>query len=968
MASAAPRIPKQWQLTKTETINSFESWRANLIYSLSLDRNFAPFLVNGVTWQKASVENRGLQADGEAVPEASRRTAAQKAASLEMMLGQIAIWCPVISKNTIVKASTSLSHIWQAIRLHFGFQSTGGYFLDIANIKQDTNERPEDLYQRLTAAIEDNLLSVEGGITHHGEVVTADEEVSPSLENMIVLLWLQLLHPNLPALVKQRYGSELRNKTLASIKPEISLALASLLDELNTTEDIRSLRLSQARKPSPRFRPPPRPQRPKPKAQYKACPLCQQAGRPGYNHFLSECRYLPEQDKQYIIRSRVVEVDEDEHFDELDYTDQDEPQVLVAETVTPPKSIPSQVSRVTVRPSPYMDAFHHGQSVHILLDSGAESSLIREDEAHSLGLQIVPNYSQTPSQADGGRMSGILGECKTTFSRHTLPLQFDALVVKDLASPIIAGSPFLETNGFTIDFKHKRIQLPDGSTTDYSPVRKPSQPRIHRISTNLLRMQDRTTTVWPGDFIDLALPVEITDYQDVVLEPRYDSLSPEQMKAFEQGTYRNVAGHIRVPNVSSAPVHVAKNMHLFNAVPVVPVEDYPLDGQVYDKSPTPAHPPTPFSDSIQLDPDHTLSSTQRYQLSSVLRTYDQVFDTAFPGYNDAVGPIRAVVNMGPAQPPQRKGRLPLYGRNRLVELQQKLDELETRGVIATPESADTVVEYLNPSFLINKSSGGHRLVTAFTDVAKYCKPQPSLLPDVNQVMRQIACWKYIIVSDLTSAYHQIPLHVNSRKYCGIVTPFKGIRVYCRSAMGMPGSETALEELMSRTLGHLLMRGAVAKIADDLYCGGNTFEELLINWRDVLTALRKCDLRLSPSKTIICPRSTTILGWHWNQGQISASQHTLCTLATCPAPQTVTALRSYIGSYKALSRVIPGTSVLLGPLDNIIAGQSSKDKVQWTDETMLAFRQAQRGLQAHQAVVLPRPEDELWLVTDAAVRL
>ena len=52
------------------------------------------------------------------------------------------------------------------------------------------------------------------------------------------------------------------------------------------------------------------------------------------------------------------------------------------------------------------------------------------------------------------------------------------------------------------------------------------------------------------------------------------------------------------------------------------------------------------------------------------------------------------------------------------------------------------------------------------------------------------------------------------KYCGVVTPFKGVRVYTHCAMGMPGSETALEELMSRVLGHLVQEGCVAKIADD----------------------------------------------------------------------------------------------------------------------------------------------------------
>ncbi|KAI8495087.1 hypothetical protein Bbelb_270730 [Branchiostoma belcheri] len=53
-----------------------------------------------------------------------------------------------------------------------------GFFLEIANIKQEPNERPEDLYQRLTAAVEDNLLTTVGDITHHGEAVTTNEEMS----------------------------------------------------------------------------------------------------------------------------------------------------------------------------------------------------------------------------------------------------------------------------------------------------------------------------------------------------------------------------------------------------------------------------------------------------------------------------------------------------------------------------------------------------------------------------------------------------------------------------------------------------------------------------------------------------------------------------------------------------------------------------------------------------------------------
>ena len=65
-------------------------------------------------------------------------------------------------------------------------------------------------------------MTVNGRITHHGEALDADEDLTPTLENTIVVLWLQLIHTGLPLLVKQKYGSELHNKSLASLKPEIS--------------------------------------------------------------------------------------------------------------------------------------------------------------------------------------------------------------------------------------------------------------------------------------------------------------------------------------------------------------------------------------------------------------------------------------------------------------------------------------------------------------------------------------------------------------------------------------------------------------------------------------------------------------------------------------------------------------------------------------------------------------------------
>ena len=124
------------------------------------------------------------------------------------MLGQIANFATIISRNQIVLYSTSLSSIWSKIREHYGFQCTGSRFLTLSSIKLKPAERPEDLYQRLVTFFDDNLITTEG-LLHHGQHVVANEVVTPTIQNTIVLLWLERIHTGLPGLVQQKYGAEL---------------------------------------------------------------------------------------------------------------------------------------------------------------------------------------------------------------------------------------------------------------------------------------------------------------------------------------------------------------------------------------------------------------------------------------------------------------------------------------------------------------------------------------------------------------------------------------------------------------------------------------------------------------------------------------------------------------------------------------------------------------------------------------
>ena len=947
---ASQRAPKQWTLTKHETITTFESWRHNLQYILSLDQNFAPFLVDGFTFLKKSPTNalRGLTADDETVPEAKRRTAEQKVTHLELMLGQIANYCPIISRNSIVKNSTSLQSIWHAIRQHYGFQLSGAHFLDFNDIKLEPDERPEDLYQRLVSFVEDNLLKSDGSIEHNGEIPTEDEELSPTLENLIVLTWLRLIHPSLPALVRQRYGTELRTKTIASIKPEISLAMESLLEEIQALNDSKVMRTAYQKLSNKRTSP--------------VCPLCKQAGRQS-QHFLSKCRYLPESDKQYLSKVRQT-TDEDETFHcpsvDGDLNEHVEPHTL---RVSPASR------RVSTKKSPTMKAFFKHHPLTVTLDTGAELSMIKHSVAQGIGATIKPT-TQNAIQADGSTPLKILGETHITLTRGSHNLLLDALVVDNLDVEILAGIPFMVHNDIAIRPSRHELTIGDSDIVSYA-----SHGTDHSGSSSrqafVLRISS-PTVVWPGEYVEVDVPSNINKDATLAIEKRYDCQQPISEWPSPQ-IVEAIDGKVRILNNSQEPQKLAKHGHLCQAHFTSAIPYTVPNGPTV--SPTTTLPPktyrpgsqTVHADAVDLDPHNILSPKSRDDFRILHSKYDRVFSPDISkGYNGAVGPFQAKVNMGPVQPPQRKGRVPQYNRDKLVQLQDKIDELESQGVLRRPEDVGISVEYLNPSFLVKKPNGGHRLVTDFADVGRYSKPQPSLMPDVDSTLRTIAPWKYIIKSDLTSAFYQIPLSKDSMKYCGVVTPFKGVRVYTRSAMGMPGSETALEELMCRVLGDCIQDGIVAKLADDLYCGGDTPDELYANWKRILEALDKSNLRLSPTKTVVAPTSTTILGWTWSNGSIAANSHRISVLASCSRPTTVHGLRSFIGAYKVLSRVLPNCSSVLAPLDDAIAGLQSQDKIDWNDSLNSHFTNAQSHLSTNKSIALPRPSDQLWIITDGSV--
>lgn len=283
-----------------------------------------------------------------------------------------------------------------------------------------------------------------------------------------------------------------------------------------------------------------------------------------------------------------------------------------------------------------------------------------------------------------------------------------------------------------------------------------------------------STTVWPGSHLELDVPEHIPAEGTVAVEPRIETRYAHNMWPNPE-IIDVVAGKIRIVNNTEEPKQLKKNEHFCQVLLTTLAsnnitDDLPKSALCSQPTKTLQGSKHCHSDSVKVNQDQTLNLQNQQHFQRALLTHDSLFDPHFSGYNGKVGTFNMKINMGPTQPPQRRGRLPQYFKDKLHILQDKCNELEVLGVLRKPEEIYITVEYLNPPFLVSKPNGGHRLVTAFEDVGRYSKPQPFLMPEIDSTLRTFSQWKYLIVTDLTSAFYQIPLARESMHYCGIVTP------------------------------------------------------------------------------------------------------------------------------------------------------------------------------------------------------
>jgi hypothetical protein len=290
-------------------------------------------------------------------------------------------------------------------------------------------------------------------------------------------------------------------------------------------------------------------------------------------------------------------------------------------------------------------------------------------------------------------------------------------------------------------------------------------------------------------------------------------------------------------------------------------------------------------------PWETIFKVSSSEYKDVLEKYSDLFD------NTAVGKIEGLtvqLHVNDTEPVFRKARpVPYSVREKYVEA---LDKLEKQGIIEKVEYS----EWASPVVPVVKSNGDIRLCGDYSStINKHMISDVYPLPTLEDIVNKVGFGERFTKLDLSQAFHQFELDVNSRKYTTINT-LRGLYQYNRLVFGVPSATAICQRTMESILKDI--PGVVVRV-DDILVTGKSDTEHLQNLEIVLTRLQEKGLKLQKSKVQFMLTEVEYNGFTISKNGVQPTIQKVEAIHGAEPPTNITELRAFIGQRAFMDNVI-----------------------------------------------------------------
>ena len=976
------KVPYPRQLQANETLDTLTHWKSHVRNYFRRDDNLKPFFARNSTWDQ-TLDDYGFVGND----------AAARADNLEGLLDTISGFLPgPYLTAQITKHTSSIEEVFQVIWNHYDVTPNPSSFLDFDELALAHEERFIDLYYRMLYHAEQHL--VKQGDNVAGAQVARADTLSHSHKNLIALNWLQKLSPNLVKIVKLEKHKELKEgQQLYTMVNDISKNVeewhrrhgfnppktkpASTPDTVRHVKSDRfargtgrggSQRYSQPFPPQgPRFT---KPNQSSNQSSRGFCPSCNYLSKElkldiNYRHLPAQCPRkqtalrLLRCEEEYLHEHPEEEDSYEDAEDNLNQPPQQDEGIALKKI---PGNMPNKINAIWKAKSPTMSMLLNNTPVNAIIDEGSEISAISSNIVEKSNTCI--SRTVEPAQAVGSLSIPVVG---TTTSDVIIkkPLEESeiqwnlgqCLVINDLGCDILIGEPAKAKNNITTHPMTKSIYTNDSADNN---VVLSYASDSHMYAAKMRR----TTTLFPEEAVHLPVPPELASSAEVVIQPDIGKSFPPP------GVYNVHNAQVRVENVSSLPVHIEQTDSFLCTQLMSNVNTtrkiYSLSKENMNQFQFPERSLNNHKETladIVIDPDNLLSKEWKNIFYDLTKSYQDII-TDVPGrYNGAYGQVNCSIIFTEKPPPSVKPRLPNYPDGKLKILASLMDSMEEWGVLAKPEDLGIIPTHVHPCILVPKSEGKFRLVTDFRSIQNHIQLLPTIMPTVQDAMTALSASQYHVELDFSNYYWQNAIPIEDSEKLAICHPFGGLRVYTTSPQGLRNSAEWGSEILARIFGDMVREKKCTRIADQIYVLGQSLEELAANYEMILSRARQSNLTFKPSKVVICPNNTVILGWKKTGNLWCPTEHVLSPLSLAEPPTTIKKLRGWLGAFRQIAKTIPNHAVVLRGLEKAVAGKNSRDKVPWSPELLADFDKAKESIKTSKPVTIPKSTDKLKIFTD-----
>ena len=215
--------------------SKYFQWKETLLDCASQKADWTEYTKPTATWKARNEDPKRGVAE------------ANKSAHLNSYITYVATYAPGSLVHDIINESTGNAYIDSRIRSMYQLKSTGAsafkYFRKTRSFNHAGSQTYQDFYYELRAVKYETLLKAGQISTFQGKQITADEVMSPSIQNSIVVDWLAGIDEDLVEEVEQYYARDLENVSMVDMQETIAQGLPALLSKIKTKKDIGAYRV-----------------------------------------------------------------------------------------------------------------------------------------------------------------------------------------------------------------------------------------------------------------------------------------------------------------------------------------------------------------------------------------------------------------------------------------------------------------------------------------------------------------------------------------------------------------------------------------------------------------------------------------------------------------------------------------------------------------------------------------------------